>query len=399
MTASPIIQLTSTGVQDTYLTDTPQINVFKYRYFKYVNFATETYRINPDVHLDFGGRGMFTIPRRGHLLSNLFLRIKVPRLVLETGTYLSWCETLGYAIIDDNGVDLEIGGLAVDTFYPRFWDIYDSFEKPDNDLGANLMLMKSDIYVSSKYNAQKDYELVIPLKFWFTRSYNVSLPVVAMPNQNIRIKFNLRKFQDCINYDGVAPPDYSILESEIIAEYIYLDDKILPVFNSDKHQFLIEQVRYNGVDPIIENSGLRSTKLHFNNPCKELLFACVTKDNILNNNYFNYSYTDESPLVKEIGLVLDGTTRFDPMPEVFHRLVYASVLHNSVPLKYVYTIPFCTKPQDNQPTGTLNMSRFDDVNLQLKMITSNPKCFVYVFAQMYNIITIENGLLVFKFQY
>ena len=38
-----ILQLISTGPQDVFLTVEPQINVFKYNYFRYVNFSTDIY--------------------------------------------------------------------------------------------------------------------------------------------------------------------------------------------------------------------------------------------------------------------------------------------------------------------------------------------------------------------
>jgi hypothetical protein len=392
-----ILQLENRGLQDVYLTETPSINMFKYKYYQYVNFATELVRLNTDEILDFGKSSSCTIPRRGHLLSNLFLRVKVPKLVRTTGTYLSWSETLGYAIFKE-GVDLEIAGVVIDTFYPGYYDIYDSFNKPDNDLGANLGILRSDTYVSSKFNATKDNDLIIPLKFWFSKGYNMSLPIVAMPNQEIKVKFKFRDFQECINYDGSPPIDYNVTECEVFAEYIYVDNAAIPIFKDASHTFLIEQVRYNGNELIPAGTETYNCRLVFNNPCKELMFACVQKSNVDNNNYFNYSnVSDNSTLVSELSLVLDGKNRFDFTPEVFNRLAYASVLHKSVPLKYVYSIPFCTRPSENQPSGTLNMSKFDNVSLVLKMQKANPECYIRVYALMYNVLTIERNLLSLKF--
>ena len=394
-----ILQLQSTGLQDAFLTQDPEINIFKYRYHKYVNFATELVRIPPDDIIDFDKNSTCTIPKNGHLLSKLYLRIQVPPLVKTSGTYLSWSETLGYAIFKE-GVELEIGGVVVDTFYPRFWDIAESFEKSDNDLGANLLLLRGDTYVSSRFNAEKSNDLVIPLKFWFTRDYSMALPIIGIHNQDIRLKFKFRKFQECINYDGTAPSiNEHITTADIYAEYIYIDEEFLPEFSKASHAFLIEQVKYNGDEIIPNNAGLYNTVLDFNNPCKEIMFACVQKSNIDNNNYFNYSNTTtDRNIVSEIKLTMDGTIRFGFLPEVFNRLAYANAVHTSVPLKYVYSIPFCIKPQDSkQPTGSLNFSRFDNSILSTKLVPNNPESFIFIYALVYNIITIKDGILSFKF--
>ena len=60
-------------------------------------------------------------------------------------------------------------------------------------------------------------------------------------------------------------------------------------------------------------------------------------------------------------------------------------------------MPFALKPEDDQPTGSLNMGRFDEVLLSLKMNPNNPNCKLYVFGIMYNVVTIENGSLTFEF--
>lgn len=392
------LQLQSIGLQDIYLTSKPKIDFFKYNYYQYINFATELVSLQLDDVIDFGKTVNCTIPPLGHILSKLYLRIKVPALMRTSGTYLSWAETLGYAIFNE-GVDLEVGGVVVDTFYPGFWDIRESFVKPDNDLGANLLLLRGDTYISARHNAENENDLVIPLKFWFTRDYKMSLPIAAMRYQNIKLRFKLREFQDCINYDGSAPAtNASISEAELLAEYIFLDDDALLDFASREHEFLIEQVRYT-TERISASAGTYGVSLEsFNNPCKELMFGCVETANILANNYYNYTNNaTQRNIVSRISLVLEGKKRFDKIPEVFSRLGYAHATHSSVPLKYVYSVPFCIKPEDNQPSGSLNLSLFDNKILLLDLVNSSPECTVYVYSVQYNIAVVSGGFLKFKF--
>ena len=388
-----VLQLYSKGLEDVYLTQTPDINIFKYMYKKYVNFATELVRLTFNDYVDFGKTTSCDVPKRGNLLTNLFLRIRLPRLVCDSGTFLSWCDNVGYAMFQE-GISLEIGGLLVDTFYPEFWDIYECFMNSDNNSGSNLMTLKSDSYISTRYNATRENDLVIPLRFWFTRDYKLGLPIGAMPNQSIKLKFKFKHFEDCINYDGLEPSDYSFKEAEIFAEYVYLDETVLTDFYTTPYEYIGQRVLYNGKEHINANASDHSIQLLFNGPCKELVFSCIETNSISNNDHFNYSnLTTDSNLIQEIGFSIEGSERIKYTPEVFFRLGYPFMVHQNVPLKYVYTLPFSIKPAVSQPSGSLSFSSFSSLSLNIKMVPQNPECILRIFGVFYSRITIKNGVL------
>jgi hypothetical protein len=392
-----ILQLQAIGLQDAYLTKDPQINIFKYIYYKYVNFATETFKLDMNDTPQFGHKISCIIQKRGHLLSKLHLQIRLPKLVKNGGIYACWSDTIGYAIF--NGpIELQIGGVIVDRLYPEFLNAWDELANVNKRDGTNLMLLKSDTYVSNYYNAGKDVDLIIPLDFWFTKQYNSALPILSMSNQEIKINFRLRNFEQCVNYDGLEPHYVDIIDSNLFAEYIYLDDIVLNEFQKQKHLFLIDQVQYNGDEMINSNSTVHNTTLKFNHPCKEVLFFCSENENIENNNYFAYSKTPgDTPLIKSASLLLDGKLRFDNLPEYYYRTIFAQNAHSNIPLKYIYVMPFSIRPEDNQPTGSLNMSRFNDVTLSLNLEANNPKLKLSVYSLTYNIVKIESGLLTMEF--
>lgn len=388
-----ILQLQALGIQDTYLTKTPEINIFKYHYYRYVNFATDILKLPLNDIATFGKKTTCDIPKRGHLLSKLYLHLKLPKLNKTSGTYLSWSDALGYSIFSDP-IELEVGGVIIDKLYPQFLNAWDDLSNSSKQFGRNLMTLKSDVYSSVKYNAQKEVDLIIPLEFWFTKQYSSALPLLSMFNQDIRLNFKFRNFSECVNYDGSNPNAVSIISSQILAEYIFLDDVIAKDFQRQKHTYIIEQVQYHGDEVIPENYTTYNSTLKFNNPCKELIFFCVEKQNIENNNHFNYSKSsNEESLITEASLLLDGKLRFDSLPECYYRSIFPDCIHSNIPMKYIYIMPFSLKPEDNQPTGSLNMSRFNDVVLSLKLPPGNLDCMLYVFAISYNVLIIENGTL------
>ena len=396
--AGGFAQLISTGIQDLYLTKNPTINLFQYRYFKYVNFATETIKQHLNDAVEFGqSKISVNILKKGHLLSKIYLAIKLPILVLIDGTYACWSDTLGYAIFNQP-IELVIGGIIVDRLYGTGLDIVDELKKK---IGKDILILKSDLYRSTLYNAKKIIDLMIPLDFWFTKDYSLALPLLAMTNQDISINFSFRNFEDLINYDGTVGtyPAY-VIDSYVYIEYIFLDETILPDFQKQKFTYIIEQMIYNGDENIQQNQSIFQTQVTFKNPCKELLFVCIDQNNIDNNQYFNYSRrSDGEPLVLEASLLLDGKHRFDNfLPENIFRNYFPNNVHSIIPNKYLYTIPFCTTPETTtQPTGSINLSRFDNVTLALNMNNNNPTCQIHIYGIMLNVVTIENGNLSFEF--
>jgi hypothetical protein len=392
-----VLQLQSIGIQDVYLTKDPQINVFKYSYYRYVNFATETLQLPLNESASFNKKTSCEIRKRGHLLSKLHLHLKLPALVKNGGTYVCWADSIGYAIFSDP-IELEIGGVVVDRIYPQFMDIWDEFCNGIKQLGKNFMLGKSDIYVAGLHNANQPLDLLIPLDFWFTRRYNLALPLLSMYNQDIKINFKLRDYPNLIHYDGGTPATANIIESNVYAEYIYLDEVIVEQFQTQKHMYIIEQTQYHEAESIPVNTSIFNTTLKFNHPVKELFFACAEKNLVDNNNYFVYSKSeDNTAIIYEASLLLDGQRRFDALPEFYYRCVFPDNIHSVIPMKYIYCMPFCLKPEDNQPTGSLNLSRFNDVILSVRVRGPNPECYIYVYAVNYNIVTIENGTFTLEF--
>jgi hypothetical protein len=392
-----ILQLQSTGLQDVYLTQNLQINIFKYSYYKYVNFATETTSLTLNESPAFNRRFTCDIPKRGHLLSKLYLSIQLSPIAKRSGTYACWTDSIGYAIFSEP-IELEIGGVVVDRIYPQFMDMWDEFTNGTKQMGKNLMLGKSDIITSAETNAIKPLNLIIPLDFWFTKQYSSALPILSMHSQDIRIHFKLKDFAQLVNYDGDEPEPATVVNAKVLAEYIYLDDIILQQFRKQKHMYVIEQVQFNVTDYIPPNTAIYNSALKFNHPVKEIVFAFAKRDNIEINNYFVYQNDDETPLITSANLIMDGKKKWeDYLEEIVFRTIFPDSVHSVIPIKYVYCIPFALRPEDNQPTGSINMSRFNDVALSVKLPHNSPEMYMYTYALNYNIITIENGSFTLEF--
>lgn len=70
-----LIQLVAYGVQDVFLTGTPQITFFKMVYKRHTNFSQEEFEQAFSGPMDFATRNDVTISRRGDLMTNMTLEI------------------------------------------------------------------------------------------------------------------------------------------------------------------------------------------------------------------------------------------------------------------------------------------------------------------------------------
>ena len=386
------LQLASTGVQDAHLTRDPEIDVFKYRYFRYVNFASEFARVELNEAADFGRRVSAVIPHRGHLLTKLFLRLKLPPLTPRGGTYASWTDALGHALVEH--AELEVNGVVVDRQYGYFMEMANELAPAGaTGTGTDVMVLRSDSYRAARHNAARPVELLVPLEFWFSRQPNLALPLLCMSASQVRVTVALRAFSSVVHYDGDEPPPVRIAESELLAEYVYLDDAVTASWRAQPHTYIIRQVQFNGPDAVFAGATSFAAELKFNHAVSELVFAFVDVDSIESNDLFHFSRrADGAPLLSSASLVLDGQSRTDSLPESFYRLVTARAAHSAVPTKHVYCIPFAARPEHAQPTGSLNFSRFDSAVLQCTMSPGNGECVLYVFATNYNVLVVENGV-------
>lgn len=387
------LQLINTGVENIHFTHKPDINLFQYKYYKYVNFAIETVKVHLSDSAEFDKRISVKIPKHGHLLSKINLHLTLPKLTKIDGTYASWADTLGYFIFN-KPIELLIGGVIVDRIYPVCQDIISELT---NNQSRNNAILKSDIYRAAKFNATQTVDMVIPLEFFFTKSQVLALPLLSMTNQDIEINFSFHKFSDVINYDGlIEPAPVSIQNSFITAQYILLDDIILDTLQKLEYKFIIEQMMFQQDSISLNVEDFQST-IYFKKPCKELFFVCIDADNIDNNNYSNYSRrADQTSLISSVNILYNGKFVYnDYIPESFFRQCR---YHSYTPNKHIYSIQYSLTPEDaTQPTGFINMNRFDDITLALKMTKNNPFSFLHIYGIVHNIAYIKNGELQFEF--
>ena len=109
-------------------------------------------------------------------------------------------------------------------------------------------------------------------------------------------------------------------------------------------------------------------------------------------------------------ILLNGYERFTIRPQTYFRLVQPYQHHTRVPDKHIYLYSFSLRPEEQQPSGTCNMSRIDTVYLNFDLTSwqslaevtkQSPDAFkinnsstgqISVFAINYNVLRIRSGM-------
>jgi hypothetical protein len=427
-----LLQLVATGRQDIYLSGNPQTTFFKQVYRRYTNFSMETQRISLDTATEFGKLITTTIPRNGDLLSQLYLEISLPAITPEgpsaSTTYcgvttspptdyaanppaVSYVNGIGYAMIDY--ISIWIGQQEIDRQYGEFLYLWTQLTTPGSKYnGVQQMIGQQQVYTQSSQSGP--LQLFIPLYFWFCKNPGLALPLLALQATPIKLYIRLKNGTDMVfsnpleqsvlstgtSIPPIAVPPY-ITEMTLWGDYIYLDVEERRRFVSSKHEYLIEQVQQQKRYSIPQNTTQVNVPLTFNHPIKEMIWVLNQDRMLQSHEYFNYGSRllleggiPNLDLITSALLQLDGYDRFETQPAAYFRLMVPWQRHTAIPNDFIYVYSFSLAPEAEQPMGSMNASRIDNIVLQLKMnqqVASVPAG-VTVYAINYNVLRVVAGL-------
>ena len=437
-----LLQLVAYGAQDVYLTGNPQITFFKVVYRRHTNFAIEAIQQTPTGSNSLGSRASIQITRNGDLIHRVYFNGKIK----NTGS------ALAVALVPNFGqkllktVELEIGGQRIDKHYSEWLYIWNELSLPIGKRdGYNVMVGANSTNSCTKLDSLQSYEVYVPLEFWFCRNVGLALPLIALQYHEVKINVeyesmeklcdksltNLCFGQDIANgctngnrkigtidvLDAVSTPPHlfqtnpqiSLEEAVLWVDYIFLDTDERRRFAQLSHEYLIEQLQFTGTDTITESvDSMKSIRMNFNHPCKELVWAVKTTTALASGKVFwnNFStahpgatvtetvndYISSSNPITQAKIMLNGNDRFATRKGDYFSLVQPYQHHENTPDKYhqgINVYSFALKPEEHQPSGTLNMSRIDTAVLSLSSSVTGT---IHVYAINYNVLRILSGM-------
>jgi hypothetical protein len=444
-----LLQLVAYGAQDVYLTGNPQITFFMVVYRRHTNFAIEAIEQTFNGTAAFGNSVTVTVSRNGDLINRAYMQVRVPSLTnykfgdSATDRYVNY---FGLRLLQS--VTVEIGGQQIDKHYSDWLYIWNELSLPLGKRTGWEMMVGADGDVLSGNNSLISKTasvnggastLYIPLEFWFCRNVGLSLPLIALQYHEVKFKIQFEEIEKCIakpNNSGTLSSDTTgtnftnkVIDAKLWIDYIFLDTDERRRFAQNSQEYLIEQLQFTGTETLSASSA-NKYRLNFNHPCKELVW--VARNTSKGNNYrgnshdwYNYTYSTDymrstsnyyispfsgvassnltSNIVSEVYpmgvnpfktclLQLNGNDRFAQREGVYFNYVQPYQHHTNIPVnKGINVYSFALKPEEHQPSGTLNMSRIDTAVLSLEPNT-NFGGEVNIYAVNYNVLRIMSGM-------
>ena len=214
-------------------------------------------------------------------------------------------------------------------------DLYKNiFEHIDFYIGENMIERLNKDIMDIKYQVFKDIQhrvmfdkitkpyiynnmtrLILPLEFWFNKNPSLYLPLLALPYNEISIKYKINNISNLITdtIDGTL----SSINIQINIDGIQLDSVERDLFGKSHHEYLIE--RFVQYPDIYINKLQSSNRMIFNNLIKDIYFISY----ILGTNDKTY---------------FESSTIMDPQQSEFLK---TKMLYNEFIKTYLYsdTIP------------------------------------------------------------
>lgn len=450
-----LLQLVAYGAQDAYITGNPHITFWKVLYKRHTNFAIEAFRVNFTGAPVYGQRIVAVVNRNADLIWKTYVEITLPDTELGgTSSNDIWWSAgarrrLGYLLLQQ--IEVEIGGQIIDRHYGEWLYLWETLTA-DIDTAFKL-----DDMVGGQFNATASSPqnckgrppvLYVPLQFWFNRNPGLALPLIALQYHEVRFNIILNDAVNLVSANTTNQATYNTIQKAAAAlpqlkdmalylDYVYLDVDERRRFAQESHEYLIDQLQYEGQQQITTSSG--RLDLTLNHPVKELVWVFQDErktdcgDTTLSMTYPNgtttvsgtasgftqpFSYDD---IVNRCRLQINGQDRFDERYGDYFWKVQKYQHHTAGagdrallalgdagttgPIRYAATNPinvysFAIQPEEHQPSGTCNFSRIDNATLVFDSITTSvgsfpSKQYPYnfrLYAVNYNIFRIMSGM-------
>jgi hypothetical protein len=203
-----LLRIITSGVQDGRLLCTkeqPDIKMFTKAFIRSGRFTTQWVRLDFDTIPSLGNTCSLTIPRKGHLVTRLYLVTTMPDIATQqlkaqaaggsnfAGPYFGWTNSVGHALI--NETHIEIGGAPIERLDGRLLEVIDEFYNPlEKQLSMNKLIHRvQDGYNSQSFSNENPSVVVTPLPYWFScGDSGLALPIDAIQADSIKlyVKFN-----------------------------------------------------------------------------------------------------------------------------------------------------------------------------------------------------------------
>ena len=345
---SGLISLVARGPQDVYLTGNPDTSYFRTTYRRPTPFVLDTVQIQHTGTEADGRISTFTLNNQGDMVSGIYIRNDGDPSGPVSGKMRTKI----------NYVRLLIGGQ----------EIVKMTGGVNGDLEKYQALM-SNTYCKAQHADHDFMHGYAPLHFWFCEYWGAALPLCALKYHEVVIEVK-----------WAETPDIGF-PYEMWAKTIWLgNDEKRNFVEAPQLSYLIDQWQNSET---IKNLEQKSIDLGFRHPVRALILDI--RDRFINDRYQKVRLTTNGIDICNIGL---DQAEYD----IYYHCPFGTLEDYRV--RYPI-IPFALDLSTNQPSGSLNFSRLEDVKLVSDDEFEEHEKSVLgstITAVSTNIFTIKNGM-------
>jgi hypothetical protein len=350
----------------------------------------------------------------------------------------AWVNRIGHVII--NYIEVAIGGNVIDKHYGDWLNIF--YELSGNKLAEQVYnkmignvpeLTQTADGITTSRAYKSNYTLYIPLQFWFCRTNGLALPIIALQYHDVIINVDFKGILECAWLDelkGTQITDQQTRKATIktlgipnlvdyientgndmyatlLIDYIYLESSERRKFAQSIHEYLIESVQINDFNDI-QQLALQET-LDFNHPCKTLIWVAQNTKFVINTDGYtqlfwdNYSAnigTTSAPILinplQYSSINFDSFLRVMVLDSNYFNFIQPYQCYSNTPSLGINVYSFSLSPEENQPSGSANLSKIGKVLLNTqfnKILYERGDSYnVKVYTVNYNILRFAGGL-------
>jgi hypothetical protein len=269
---------------------------------------------------------------------------------------------------------------------------------------------------SNEYIESNEGNFYIPIPWMFKK---IPFPLIASPYTKLTFEVELRDLESLIitddnNVNKIISKKPKLF---LLANYYYLEYDQRQLFAEYRHEYLVEQVNRIIVPrPRFDLKILDLVKIPIGlgNPTKDIIFFFKSKSDINNKLLNKYSITagtiNKSKFIvtnsiiakqvyqeniytnpiKEAKIKINGKNRMNYYEGTyFNDVVPYQYYKNQVDVG-VNVYSFAIHPTNDFPSGSINLSYVEDMNLFIKLHTSSDGN-IHIYTRNYNILRVMSG--------
>lgn len=336
-----------------FLTTKPQVTYFRSVTRRHTPFAAESMSQSYTGNADFGRKITSLVSRNGDLIYRAYVEIGLPQLTSNgAGQTVAWTRNIGHVIFQEITVD--IGGTIIDKHYGTWLTIYNELtQTAEHEDGYNVMIGNTAT-LTTKATTIPATTINVPLIFWFNRNPTLALPLVALPYHDVKISFQFRPANECYvtSDNAILTNTPSLTNVDFYLDYIFLDTPERKMFSTQTHEYLIEQLQFNGVESI-SNSNVRQ-KVTFAHPTKELYWVlqpAANTDNMANrwsdftDNGTGTNEYNGGQTMADCRIQVNTHDRLSQRNASYYNLIQSYWHHTRTPATGIYSYSFALDPK------------------------------------------------------